>query len=91
MVMAGEPNDGVLCVKPGSRQFKPITNIASVARRVELGELIDERFEFASNTHHTVKISPSAHWFRRVPRFQASQTRVIYRNPMVGAQPALRR
>jgi hypothetical protein len=31
--------------------FKPIITIAGLARRVELGELIDARFEFVSNRH----------------------------------------
>ena len=63
VVTTGEANDGVLCVKPYSRPFKPIITIVGLARRVELGELIDERLEFVFKTHHTVKISPSAHWF----------------------------
>jgi hypothetical protein len=47
-------------------------NFLHAWRRVELGELIDEHFEFAFRTHHTVKISPSAHWFRRLPSFRAA-------------------
>ena len=56
-----ELNDRGSSQFPRISYFKPITNISGVSRRVELGKLIDEHFEFAFRTHHTVKISPSAH------------------------------
>jgi hypothetical protein len=70
--MTGELDDRESSQFARISSFNPITNISGVSRRVKLGELIDEHCEFAFRTHQTVKISPSAHWFRRVPRFRAA-------------------